>query len=273
MTRIAASPLPTLFVSHGAPDLVIRDIAANRFLRDAAQRMPIPRAILVASAHFEAHVPTLTTDSAPDTVYDFGGFDPALRKIEYPAPGAPQLSERAAALLTSAGFETALLDTRGYDHGVWTPLHLMWPDANIPVAQLSVSPDKGADWHFEMGQALSPLHKEGVLILGSGAATHNLDAFFRGGYAPDAVPPVWVNAFSDWLCDRIEAGDTEALIAYRDVAPHGAENHPTEEHLMPLFVAMGAACGTAGKTAPMFGERLHTSTDRGVIKMDAFAFQ
>jgi 4,5-DOPA dioxygenase extradiol len=259
---------PALFVSHGAPDLVIRDIAANRFLREAADRLPRPKAILVASAHFEADMPMLTRDPAPETIYDFGGFDPALREIVYAAPGAADISERAASLLTDAGFTPQFLDKRGFDHGVWTPLHLMYPDADIPVAQLSVSPDAGADWHFELGQALAPLREEGVLILGSGAATHNLEAFFRGGYAADATPPDWVDTFADWLREKIEDGDTDALVSYRDAAPHGAENHPTEEHLMPLFVALGAAA-SGSSTA---GQRLHTSTDRGVIKMDAFAF-
>lgn len=265
---MSAEPLPTLFVSHGAPDLVIRDIAANQFLREAASSWPRPEAVLVVSAHFEANVPTVTTDPAPATVYDFGGFDPALREIVYAAPGAPNVSKRAASLLTDAGFTPNVLDKRGYDHGVWTPLHLMYPDADIPVAQLSVSPDGGADWHFRLGQALAPLRDEGILIVGSGAATHNLEAFFRGGFAPDATPPDWVDIFADWMREKIEAGETEALINYRDAAPHGAENHPTEEHLMPLFVAMGAAVDGN----QMRGRRLHTSTDRGVIKMDAFAF-
>ncbi|MEM8877919.1 MAG: class III extradiol ring-cleavage dioxygenase [Pseudomonadota bacterium] len=267
MTADAQLSLPTLFVSHGAPDLVIRDIAANRFLRGSVSDWPEPKAILVVSAHFEADVPTLTTDPAPETVYDFGGFDQALRDIVYPAPGAVEVSNQAADLLAAAGFAPRIVETRGFDHGVWTPLHLMYPEADIPVAQLSVSPDAGADWHFRIGQALAPLRQQGVLIVGSGAATHNLEAFFRGGYDVDATPPDWVDAFADWLREKIEQGDTEALIDYRN-APHGADNHPTEEHLMPLYVAIGAA--TNGSRTP--GRRLHTSTDRGVIKMDAFAF-
>ncbi|MCC0041023.1 MAG: dioxygenase [Rhodobiaceae bacterium] len=260
------SPMPTLFVSHGAPDIVFRDMAARDFLKSCSDRLPKPKAILVVSAHFETDGVAVVTDPAPGTVYDFGGFDPRLRQVVYRAPGAPELAERAAGLIEAAGFTVDRIPSRGYDHGVWTPLALLFPDADVPVVQMSVSPHRDAAWHYRLGQAIEPLRDEGVLIVGSGAVTHNLAAFFAGGFAADAAPEHWVEEFADWLADRIAAGDTRSLVRYRQQAPYAEANHPTEEHLLPLFVALGA--GGAG----VAGERLHRSVDHGVIAMDAYAF-
>lgn len=232
---------PAMFVSHGAPDIVLRDMAARDFLKACSGMIERPAAIIVISAHFETDTVSLVTDPSPATTYDFGGFDPRLREIVYGAPGEPQLAERAAGLLEAAGFEVARIASRGFDHGVWTPLALLFPQADIPVVQMSVCPHRGAAWHFAAGQAIAPLRDEGVLILGSGAVTHNLAAFFAGGFAPDAEPQPWVRTFADWLAGRIEEGDTRALVRYRENAPYARENHPTEEHLLPLFVALGAA--------------------------------
>ncbi|MCB1478368.1 MAG: dioxygenase [Rhodobiaceae bacterium] len=260
------SPMPTLFVSHGAPDIVLRDMAARDFLKSYAGRIAKPKAILVVSAHFETDGVAIVTDPKPGTVYDFGGFDPRLREIVYGAPGEPAIAERAAGLLEAAGFGVDRVPSRGFDHGVWTPLALLFPDADVPVVQMSVSPHRDAAWHFALGQAIEPLRDEGVLIIGSGAVTHNLAAFFTGGFTTESAAEPWVLAFAEWLAERIQAGDTKALVRYREQAPFARENHPTQEHLLPLFVALGA--GGAG----VAGERLHASVDLGVIAMDAYAF-
>ena len=262
--------MPTLFISHGSPDVAIADTEATTFLRGLAAELPRPRAILVASAHFEAeNVVLVSGDAHPETVHDFGRFDPRLYEMRYPAAGDPDLAREVAGRLVAAGFEAGFVTGRGFDHGTWVPLVLAYPQADIPVVQVSVDPGRGPAHHLAVGAALAPLANENVLIIGSGSFTHNLPAAFanlRAGRR-DAETPGWVSDFVDWMTDRIVAADQEALIAYRERAPFGAENHPTEEHLMPLYVAMGAA----GEGAS--ARRLHTSRDFGILAMEAFAFQ
>jgi 4,5-DOPA dioxygenase extradiol len=257
--------LPSLFVSHGAPNLLLHNSEAKQFLEGFAARLPKPDAILVASAHFETAAPAVTADMHPTTVHDFNGFEPELYEITYPAPGAPGLANQAAVLLGEAGLSSRPVSGHGFDHGTWVPLSLMYPQADIPVVQLSVQSRLGPEHHARMGEALAPLADEGVLILGSGALTHNLHELFRGGLAADAATPAWVSAFGEWMREHIEAGDTDDLIHYRERAPFGPRNHPTEEHLLPLFVAMGAS----GRRP---GTRVHTSQEYGVLMMDAYRF-
>lgn len=260
------SALPTLFISHGAPNLVIHNTAAKRFLAGWGAALPRPRAILVCSAHHASAHPELTGDARPATVHDFGSFEPELRRITYGAPGDPALAARAAALMAAAGIEAAPVQDHGFDHGTWVPLSLLYPAADVPVVQLSVQPRAGPAHHFAVGAALAPLRDEGVLVIGSGAATHNLHEMFGQGYALDAAAPDWVRTFGEWVREKVEAGATDDLLDYRARAPDGARNHPTEEHILPLFVAMGAA----GRGAR--GERVHTSDQYGVLMMDAYRF-
>jgi 4,5-DOPA dioxygenase extradiol len=255
--------LQPLFVSHGAPNLVLHNTAARRFLEAYGRDLGQPRAILLVSAHFTTATPALSAGEKPGMIYDFGGFEPELQTLVYPAPGAPDVAARAAELLREAGFKPALVE-RGYDHGTWVPLMLLRPEADIPVVQLSVDPRKGPDYHLALGRALAPLADEGVLVIGSGAATHNLQEFFRGGYRADSPAPAWVKDFGEWIRERVEAGAIDDLVHYRTRAPHARENHPTEEHLLPLFVAMGAA-GEGAK-----GRRVHTSEEYGVLMMDCY---
>lgn len=257
--------MSTLFVSHGAPNLILHNSEARHFLEKFGKNIGKPRAILMVTAHFEAHRPTLTNGAHPPMIYDFGGFEPELRTVHYRAPGSPEVASEAFKLLDEAGLNPAFAD-RGFDHGTWVPLVLMRPEADIPVVQLSVEPDKGAAYHLKLGRALKPLAESGVLIIGSGAATHNLHEFFRGQFRQDSPALDWVKSFGDWLDRKITAGDTEALVQYRMLAPNGAKNHPTEEHLLPLFVAMGAA----GEGA--HGNRIHTSQEYGVLMMDCYQF-
>ncbi len=258
-----------LFVSHGAPDLALKETAAHHFLKSFGADSPRPRAILTVSAHFETDTPALVTDPAPGMIYDFGGFDPRLRDIVYAAPGAPDVATAAHALLADAGLAPEMVEQRGYDHGVWVPLVLIYPQADIPIAQLSVQPRRDAAWHYKVGQALAPLADDGVLVLGSGSLTHNLAELFSSGRLAggDATPVPHVEAFSRWIAERLGEGDIGALLDYRNQAPFAAENHPTGEHLMPLFTALGAA----GENAA--GIRIHDSVEYGLLAMDAYRME
>lgn len=262
--------MPTLFISHGGPDIVLGDTAARRYLETLPSLMPRPRAIVVVSAHFETKGVAVVTDPRPAMIYDFGGFAPELYEMVYEAPGDPQLAERVVGLLDAAGLAPERLDRRGYDHGTWTPLKLAFPAADIPIVQVSIDPHRDAAWHFALGRALSPLRAEGVLLLGSGHITHNLRAFFsvRKGGAPDPALPGKVQAFTDWFAERFAAGDESALLDWRQAAPFPAENHPTDEPLMPIFFAYGAA-GGARATA----RRAHASVEHGFFANDSWLFQ
>lgn len=257
--------LPTLFLSHGAPNVVLYDTPARRFFDGLAGTLPRPETILVVSAHYEAAVPSLTVASAPATIHDFSGFEPALYAMTYPAPGAPELAARAAALIKAALGVQPALDTRwGFDHGAWSPLSRVYPAADVPVVVLSVNREAGAAAHVALGRALTPLREAGVLVVGSGSVTHNL-----GRLAPpmtNTAAPAWVEAFRAWLRERLAAGDEAALADYRAQAPHARDNHPTEEHLLPFHVALGAA--GEGWRARL----LHESVTFGTLAMDAWRF-
>ncbi|MDP2621649.1 MAG: class III extradiol ring-cleavage dioxygenase [Hyphomicrobiales bacterium] len=257
---------PTLFVSHGAPNMILHNVPARDFLSRYGDELGRPEAVLVVSAHFETSAPALTTDPNPKMIYDFTGFEPELYEMTYPAPGAPDLAGRAADLLAAAGFPAVPARNRGFDHGAWVPLKLLYPKADVPVVELSVQPRRDAEHHVRVGRAIAPLRRDGVLIVGSGVLTHNLGEMRRGEYAEDAPAPDWVVAFGDWMHEKIEAGAIDELAAYRDKAPHAEKNHPTEEHILPLFTALGAA-GVAAR-----GKRVHSSHSLGVLQMDAYAF-
>jgi 4,5-DOPA dioxygenase extradiol len=258
--------LPSLFVSHGAPTFPLTDAPARAFLEGLAERLPErPRAILVVSAHWETEAPRVTSSDVNATIHDFFGFPKELYEIRYPAPGLAWLAQRVASLIEGSGGKVARDPVRGLDHGAWVPLKLIYPGADIPVVQLSIQTHLGPDYHYRLGRLLAPLRHEGVLILASGSFTHDLSSFREYANALHAPAPAWVDAFADWASEAIEAGRTNDLLAYRELAPSAARNHPTEEHLLPLFVAMGA--GEDGKA-----EHLHQSTTHGVLRMDAFAF-
>jgi 4,5-DOPA dioxygenase extradiol len=258
------SKMPVLFVSHGAPTLPLESGAAHDFLAGVGAALDRPRAILAVSAHWESGQPAVSTAVQPETIYDFHGFPEALYRLRYPAPGAPQLAARVAGLLAASGMPARPDPQRGLDHGAWTPLILMYPQADIPVTQLSVQPQAGAEYHLRLGEALRPLRDEGVLILASGSVTHNLREF--RAHHRDAQPPAWVTEFNEWLAAALLEGRHADLAAYRSSAPHAVRNHPTEEHLLPLFVAAGAG-GTESDV-----RRLHSSYAYGVIGMDAYRF-
>ncbi|MBY9068312.1 dioxygenase [Hyphomonas sp. WL0036] len=254
---------PPIFVSHGSPTLIFDDVPARDFLLQLGQTLPRPKAILVASAHWETPASRVTASPAPQTIHDFGGFAPIMYQQQYPAPGDPALAARVKALLDKAGIPAELDHARGLDHGAWVPLKLSWPGADIPVLQLSLQTHLGPAYHLKLGEALRPLTEEGVLILGSGSLTHDLRSVSWRG--PNAEPD-WVKSFGDWVNQALIEGRTDDLVNYRKLAPNAARNHPTEEHFLPLFVALGAA----GPQPRM--ELLHTSVTFSVLRMDAFEF-
>lgn len=261
--------MPSLFISHGGPNVVSDDSEARDFLRGLPTHLPRPKAIVIVSAHFETDGVSVVTDPAPGMIYDFGGFAPELYRMIYPAPGEPVLAERVFRLLSDAGLDPRRIERRGYDHGTWTPLILAWPEADIPVVQVSIDPDRDAAWHFALGRALAPLRGEGVLVIGSGHITHNLRALIpliRGGAPADPGLADKVDAFVSWFAARITAGDVDALLDWKHRAPFPRENHPTDEHLMPIFVALGAG----GVETP--ARRVHASRQFGVFAWDAYLF-
>lgn len=243
----------------------ITESPARDFLRALGGMLPRPRAILAVSAHWETVEPCLNAPAQNATIHDFYGFPKPLYGLSYPAPPAPELAAQACQLLRAAGLPAGVDTQRGLDHGAWLPLLLAWPDHDIPVAQLSVQTQAGTAHHLALGAALAPLRDEGVLIIGSGSFTHDLRRF-RGGMDLSAPETPDVTAFSGWMNEKILAGDLAALADYRRRAPFAAEEHPTEEHLLPLHVAAGAA-GPGAKV-----ERLHTSVEFGFLRMDAYQF-
>jgi 4,5-DOPA dioxygenase extradiol len=260
------APLPTLFLSHGAPSLLQGRSPAREFLAKLGGEIERPRAILIASAHFEMPNPAVTAGEHPDMIYDFIGFEDELYNVKYPALGAPGLAAVAADLLVKNGFEPQEVLGRGFDHGAWVPLMLMYPNADIPVVELSIQRDGGAGHHIMIGRALAPLRDHGILIVGSGSLTHNLDASAKSNIAADAVAPDWVTGFTEWVHQKAEAGAIDDIADWWGMAPNAKKNHPTPEHFLPFPLAMGAA-GEGAK-----GKRLHSSVQYGVLSMDAYLF-
>jgi 4,5-DOPA dioxygenase extradiol len=204
----------------------------------------------------------LTGAPRPETVHDFFGFPEPLYRLRYTAPGAPPIAQKATELLRQAGFTAALDGCRGLDHGAWAPLLYMYPDADVPVVQLSIQPPLGTRHHLALGRALRGLEEDNVLVIGSGHMTHNLRDRVRG----QAEPAPYAAEFAEWVRERVEARDLDTLADYRSRAPHGTRAHPTDEHFLPLFVALGAA---RENYKP---ERILKSIDSGVLAMDAYVF-
>jgi len=250
---------PTLFVSHGAPDRLLNDTPAGRFLDQLGVDWPLPKAVLVLSAHWLSASAQYTGPGPLQTLHDFSGFPEALYQLHYPARGAPWLCEALAGCLEAAG-KPAREVSRGLDHGAWAPLSQLYPRADIPVIALSLPATGEIQGYVQLGRSLGPLRGQGVLILGSGSATHNLGALSR-----QPQPPPWARAFTAWLHEQVLAGDLEALADYRQQAPQAALAHPTDEHYVPLLVAAGAAAGEPARL-------LHDSWEYGSLNNSCFAF-
>ena len=259
---------PSIFISHGPPTLLLDPAPARDFLEGLGGKLGRPDAIVCVSAHWNTETPAISVAEKPETIYDLYNFPQPLYEATYPAPGAPNLAERTANLLMESGVSANLDPNRGLDHGAWIPLKLMYPNADIPVTQLSMQWPQSPGHHLAVGQALRPLRDEGVLVLASGNVTHNLgDAIgaYRSGQADDP-PPKWARDFAAWLADAIEGGAVDDLLDYRNSAPGAVDANPEDDHLMPLYVALGAG-DESGK-----GRRLHESFLYRSLSMDAFAF-
>ncbi len=256
--------LPSLYISHGSPMTALHPGQVGERLAELARAMPKPKAIVIATAHWLAHQPSVGGAARPETVHDFYGFPRELFDIQYPAPGEPALAERVCRLLDGAGLKPALDPQHGLDHGAWVPLRLLYPDADIPVVPLSIQPNLGPAHQYAVGRALAPLREEGVLVIGSGSITHNLHDF-RQGYSDEREAP-YVRPFIGWVEEKLARGEVNALLDYRRQAPFAERAHPTDEHFLPLYVALGAA----GEGA--HAERIDAGIDLGFLAMDIYRF-
>jgi len=259
-----AQRLPTLFLSHGSPMTAVEPGAAGAAWSKLARAIARPRAILVVSAHWETGLPTLTGGAAPETVHDFGGFPAELYALRYPAPGAPDVAAEIATVLEAAGIAADVDRGRGLDHGAWVPLMHMYPAADIPTLQLSVQPARDARHHLALGDALMELPSRGILVVGSGHATHNLRDWMTHRGAPAPLP--YVATFADWLAERLAADDRDALAHWHERGPEAERAHPTDEHFLPLLVAFAAAGPRPVAT------RVHREIFGGALAMDAYRF-
>ncbi|MBA2673367.1 class III extradiol ring-cleavage dioxygenase [Ramlibacter sp.] len=254
--------LPTLFISHGAPTFALEPGRAGAQLGLLGRALPKPRAVVVVSPHWMTRGVEVSAAAQPRTVHDFGGFDRALYAMYYPAPGDPALARRAAQLLQAAGWDAALNEQQGFDHGAWVPLMHLYPEADVPVVQVSMPATLDAVGAVRLGRALAPLADEDVLVVGSGSLTHNLYEFRAG----TAVPAAYAREFTNWIRQAVQAGDGERLAQALERAPHAARAHPTTEHFLPLLVALGAARALLPATV-LDGGIVH-----GMLAMESYVF-
>jgi len=258
---------PSLFLPHGAPNLTLTDHVAKRFMQELPRTLEnasgqVAKGIVVISAHWQTELPTITTGPDLETIYDFYGFPKDLYSIVYPAKTSPPLIQLVKEIFKKGDYPLMEDSDRGLDHGAWTPLRLIYPDAHIPLVQLSLGAGKNADDHLQLGKILAPLREQGILILGSGSVTHNLSAL-----GPESSnPPGWSKRFDQWISDKLLTHDIPALLDFHRQAPDAQIAHPTDEHLMPLFVALGAGLDAGGIN------QIHNSFSCGSISMSGFAF-
>ena len=252
---------PSLYISHGSPMLALEPGASGPALARLAAEMPKPKAIVIVSAHWESHELLVSANPQPETWHDFGGFPKALFDVQYPAPGDPSLAAEVVELLKSNDLAARLDSQRPFDHGVWVPLSLMYPQADIPIVQVSLPTRGGPALQTRVGHALASLREHGVLLIGSGSITHNLrELDWHAG--PESVEP-WAQSFRDWMIEKLAADDEAVLHDYRAQAPNAVRNHPSDEHLLPLYFARGAG-GEFSIT--------HQGFTMGALGMDIYRF-
>lgn len=252
---------PSLYISHGSPMLALEPGASGPALARLAAALPKPKAIVMVSAHWESIELLVSGNPQPETWHDFGGFPQALFEVQYPAPGNPQLAAEVVELLKADGLPARIDSQRPFDHGVWVPLSLMYPQADIPVVQVSLPTRGGPALQTRVGHTLASLREHGVLLIGSGSITHNLrELDWHAG--PESVEP-WARAFRDWMIEKLEANDEAALHDYRQQAPNAVRSHPSDEHLLPLYFARAAG-----------GEFsiVHQGFTMGALGMDVYRF-
>lgn len=254
-----------LFVPHGAPTFALRPGAAGAAMSDVIQKLSKPRAIVVLSPHWDTRIPTVSVATQLETIHDFYGFPDELYQLQYPAIGCPEVAKEVATALTVAGFDVAADSQQGLDHGAWQPLRQMLPDAQVPIVPLSMQTHAGPAHAYRIGQALSVLVETNVCVVASGNITHNLRDW-QMAVANGGQTPAYVSRFTDWVHEQLNAHDLDTLINYRQHSADGRQAHPTEDHLMPLFVALGAA--GEGATPQAF----YRGVNDYVIAMDGYAF-
>ena len=255
--------MPVLFIGHGSPMNGIEDNDFSKTWVQFGKELPTPKAVLVISAHWLTKGTHVTAMEFPKTIHDFGGFPPELYQLQYPASGAPALAQEVLALLQAAGVPAQGDAARPFDHGAWVPLMHLFPEADVPVVQVALPVGAGPAEVYALGAALRSLRSQGVLVMGSGSMTHNLSEFFGGS----TEPAPYVVEFSRWIEDAVVRGDMKALLNYRSQAPHASRAHPTEDHFLPIFFALGAA-----------GDDLHANylsreVMYSMLSMDAFALE
>ena len=254
--------MPTLFISHGPPAILLMEGKTPDFLRTLGRMLPRPEGVICVSAHWETVHAKITTTPRPETVHDFSGPQ-TLFEMTYAAQGDSVLARSALKLIEESGIDVGEDPDRGLDHGAWVPLMMMYPEGDIPVVQLSIQTERDPEHHFQLGKALTPLRESGMLIMGSGGAVHNLDEVYL--YNIDSSPPEYVRAFDAWLDKAVTDGSEDTLIDYIDTAPHPRRSHPfPAEHFLPFFVPLGSA-------SPNFeGEKLHHGFMYGTLSMAAY---
>ncbi|MBI5178570.1 MAG: dioxygenase [Nitrospinae bacterium] len=256
---------PALFISHGAPTVLLEKDGFHEGLKRFAAGIPKPAAIVVLSAHLPASGRIgITSCAANHVIYDFGGFAKELFAMEYSAPGYPALAERIAGILSNAGVDAALDEKRGLDHGAWVPLKILYPSADVPVVQVSMPYPAKPETVMEMGKALALLRGENILLIGSGSMTHNLGALnWRGKNAP---PEPAYASFEQWVMEKVAARDVDALSRFMADAPNAPLAHPEADHFLPLFFALG--CANENDSL----EIIFRGWQYGTLSMTTFAF-
>lgn len=267
------APLPTLFVSHGSPMMALEPGRTGPSLmehgRHIAARYAL-KGVVIMSPHWMTDGLSVMGHSSPPTWHDFGGFPEPLYRLQYPAPGSPVLALRVQAMLAQSGFDASVDPERPFDHGAWMPMRFLLPEARVPVVQLSLPAEAGPEEVYAIGAALRGLRHEGVWLIGSGSMTHNLREFFSGRPAQAAPAEPYVSAFAGWMASTLEGCDLPTALQYRFEAPDAARAHPTDEHLMPLYFALGAA-GWGQPDGPT-PDYLSREVMYGHLAMDSMAF-
>jgi 4,5-DOPA dioxygenase extradiol len=253
---------PVLFVSHGAPTFALEPGRLGGQLRALGQQLAGVKAVLVVSPHWQTRDVKVMSTAMPETVHDFGGFAPALYELHYPAAGAPELAAQTAQLLGQAGLQVSMEERRGLDHGAWVPLWHLLPDAKLPVFQVSMPLSLDTHSAYQLGQALAGVRELGVMILASGSMTHNLYEFRQGATQPED----YAIEFTHWVRQSVSSHDQERMLNYRQLAPHAQRAHPTDEHFLPLLIAMGAR-GEADELQVLDG-----GITNGMLSMESYAW-
>jgi 4,5-DOPA dioxygenase extradiol len=253
--------MKSLFLCHGAPDIILEDNEYISLLKEMGSKHR-PNAIIIFSAHWEEQTTTISSVAGRyEMIYDFYGFPEELYRREYPAEGSPELALRIQKLFSKSGIESHLDTKRGIDHGTWTILSMMYPKADIPVVQISINPFRTMDEQFRIGKALKSLSEEDILVIGSGSTVHNLSSLDPLAKKPED----WAVQFDDWLIDKVMHHQLEQLYDYQKIAPHVKKAVPREEHIVPMFIAMG--CGQLEQP-----KLLHRSYQYGTLTYLGFEF-